>query len=94
MRTCSALLGEGIDELWAAVEQLVKDARASGALAERRTEQARAWMWSEVTDTMLEELRADAEVNARIASLEADVTGGRVSAAAAARRVLSAFRNR
>jgi len=94
VRTCSALLGEGIDELWAAVEQLVRAARVSGALAERRREQARAWMWSEVTDTMLEEVRADPEVNARIASLEAEVTGGRVSAAAAARRVLTAFRAR
>jgi len=94
VRTCSALLGDGIDELWATVEQLVKDARASGALAARRTDQARAWMWSEVTDTMLEELREDPEVNARIRSLEADVTGGRVSAAAAALRVLAAFRNR
>ncbi len=94
VRTCSALTGEGIDELWATVEQLGKAARASGALAARRTEQARAWMWSEVTDTLLEELRADPEVNARIASLEAEVTGGRVSAAAAARRVLTAFRAR
>jgi LAO/AO transport system kinase len=94
VRTCSALLGDGIDELWATIEQLAKDARASGELAQRRTEQARAWMWSEVTDTMLEELRADPEVNARIASLEADVTSGRISAAAAARRVLAAFRAR
>jgi len=94
VRTCSALLGEGIDELWAAVEQLVHAARVSGALAERRREQARAWMWSEVTDTMLEEVRADPEVNARIASPAAEVTGRRVSAAAAARRVLTAFRAR
>jgi LAO/AO transport system kinase len=94
VRTCSALLGDGIDDLWAAIEQLAKVARASGALVERRNEQARAWMWSEVTETLLDELRADPEVNARIASLEADVTAGRVSAAAAARRVLDAFRTR
>jgi LAO/AO transport system kinase len=90
----SGLLGDGIAELWETIEELVKAARASGELASRRTEQARAWMWSEVTDTMLEELRADPEVNARIASLEADVIAGRVSAAAAARRVLTAFRAR
>src|SRR5262245_9451565 len=94
VRTCSALLGEGIDELWEAIEQLVRTARTSGALAARRTEQSRAWMWSEVTDTMLDDLRADPEVNARIESLDADVAGGRVSAAAAARRVLAAFRAR
>ena len=34
------------------------------------------------------------EVDQRIASLEAEVTAGRVSAAAAARRVLAAFRAR
>jgi LAO/AO transport system kinase len=94
VRTCSALLGDGIAELWCAVEELEKAARASGELAERRTGQARAWMWSEVTDTLLDDLRADPEVNARIASLEAEVTAGRVSAAAAARRVLAAFRSR
>jgi len=94
VRTCSALLGDGIAELWETIEELVKAARAAGELAVRRTEQARAWMWSEVTDTMLDELRADPEVNARIASLEAEVTAGRVSAAAAARRVLAAFRAR
>jgi len=94
VRTCSALVGDGIAELWETIEELVKAARAAGELAVRRTEQARAWMWSEVTDTMLDELRADPEVNARIASLEAEVTAGRVSAAAAARRVLAAFRAR
>ena len=94
VRTCSALLGDGIAQLWETIEELVNAARASGDLAGRRTEQARAWMWSEVTDTMLEELRADPEVNARVESLEADVTAGRLSAAAAARRVLTAFHSR
>ena len=41
VRTCSALLGEGIDELWDAVEELVAAARASGELDARRAEQAR-----------------------------------------------------
>ena len=31
-------------------------------------------MWSEVTDTLLDELRADPAVKARIESLEADVS--------------------
>jgi LAO/AO transport system kinase len=94
VRTCSALLGEGIDELWATVEALVVAARASGELEEKRTAQARAWMWSEVTDTLLDELRDDPAVKARIESLEDDVSSGRVSPAAAARQVLAAFRPR
>ena len=94
VRTCSALLGEGIDELWNIVRKLVDAARASGALDERRAEQARAWMWSEVTETLLDELKADDAVKARVDALESDVTGGRVSPAAAARQVLAAFRPR
>jgi LAO/AO transport system kinase len=93
VRTCSALLGEGIGELWEVVGQLVAAARASGELDERRQTQARSWMWSEVTDTLLDELRADPAVKARIESVEADVTSGRVSPAAAARQVLAAFRS-
>jgi LAO/AO transport system kinase len=94
VRTCSALLGEGIDELWETIATLVAAARESGELDARRAEQARAWMWSEVTDTLLDELRADAAVRASIEALEEDVRGGRISPAAAARQVLAAFRSR
>jgi LAO/AO transport system kinase len=94
VRTCSSLLGEGIDELWETIGALVAAARASGELGARRAEQARAWMWSEVTDTLLDELRDDPAVRARIEALEADVRGGQISPAAAARQVLAAFRSR
>src|SRR5258708_10920685 len=94
VRTCSALLGEGIEDLWETIAALVVSARESGELEVRRAEQARAWMWSEGTDTLLDELRADAGVRARIEALEEDVRGGRISPAAAARQVLAAFRSR
>jgi hypothetical protein len=50
-------------------------------------------MWSEVTDTLLDELRADASVRARLEALEDDVSRGRISPAAAAHEVLAAFRS-
>jgi LAO/AO transport system kinase len=94
VRTCSALLGEGISELWEAVGALVGARRASGRLDARRREQACAWMWSEVTETLLDDLRRDASVRDEIAGLEGDVSRGRISPAAAARQVLAAFRPR
>jgi LAO/AO transport system kinase len=94
VRTCSALTGVGINELWNVVEELVKGARASEELEARRTDQARAWMWSEVTDTLLDDLRADVAVRAQIDALEHDVSHGKMSPAAAARQVLAAFRPR
>ena len=94
VRTCSALLGEGIAELWSTVEELIEAARASGELDDRRRDQARQWMWSEVTDTLLDELRGDAAVRARIQALEEDVSCGRILPAAAAHEVLAAFRSK
>ncbi len=92
VRTCSALFGDGIDALWATVTALIGAARASGELDARRTEQARAWMWSEVTETLLDDLRHDAAVRKQIGALEDDVSRGRMSPGAAARQVLAVFR--
>jgi len=84
----SALEGHGIDEVWRAVCDYMTDVRASGVFARRRAEQAREWMWSEVTDTLVERVRADPQVRARLAATEADVEAGRMSPTAAARRLL------
>jgi len=92
VHTCSALFGDGIDALWATVSALVDAARSSGELDARRTEQARAWMWSEVTETLLDDLRHDAAVRNQIDALEDDVSHGRMSPGAAARQVLAVFR--
>ncbi len=86
--SCSALLGEGIDAVWTVVEEFMAAARASGALSVRRGEQSRGWMWSEVSETLLERLRADARVRAELEGLEADVVAGRTSPTAAARLLL------
>src|SRR3954468_1002116 len=43
----SALLGEGIDRVWAAIEAHSAMLAESGALGVRRADQARDWMWSE-----------------------------------------------
>jgi LAO/AO transport system kinase len=94
VRTCSARLGEGISEPWEAVGALVGGRRASGRLDARRREQAGAWMWSEVTETLLDDLRRDASVRDEIAGLEGAVSRGSISPAAAARQVLAAFRPR
>ncbi|MET1002144.1 MAG: methylmalonyl Co-A mutase-associated GTPase MeaB [Acidimicrobiia bacterium] len=86
--TCSALTGEGIGAVWEAVAARAEERRASGEQTRRRAEQARAWMWSEVSDTLLEQFRADPRVATEVEALEADVTAGIVSPAAAARRLL------
>ena len=72
VRTCSALLGDGIDELWE------RGRRRSWPRPARRESSTRGgptrpaqWMWSEVTDTLLDELKRDPAVRAEIDALEA-----------------------
>jgi LAO/AO transport system kinase len=88
----SALERTGIAEMWDEVTKHVNAARTTGALARRRAEQARGWMWAEVTDTLVDRLRADPEVRTLVRAMEDDVAAGRCSPAAAAQRLLAAFR--
>jgi LAO/AO transport system kinase len=84
----SALEGTGIIEVWTAIESHIADARASGTLETRRSMQAREWMWSEVTETLVERVRSDARVKDQLEKLESEVAAGRISPAAAARKLL------
>jgi LAO/AO transport system kinase len=58
----SALEGTGIDELWSTVEEFRSTLDAAGELGRRRAEQAREWMWSEVTESLIDALRSDERV--------------------------------
>ena len=88
----SATEGTGIDELWDTVEEFRAALAATGDLERRRAEQAREWMWSEVTETLMESLRRDERVSALVDRLEAEVTAGEVPPAAAANQILDAYR--
>jgi LAO/AO transport system kinase len=86
---CSALLGEGIDAVWRAVADFREAVRAE--LPGQRRDQAREWMWSEVTDGLLDALRADDRTAALAARLERAVGAGEMTPAAAARAVVEGF---
>jgi hypothetical protein len=87
----SALEGTGIVEVWATIASELAARRDAGVLATRRAAQAREWMWSEVTDTLLDSVRSDARVRDHVDALEADVVTGSCSPTTAARRILAAL---
>ena len=91
--TCSALNGAGVAGIWDTVERF-RAAVGEKGIARRRAEQARAWMWSEVGETLLLELRKHPEVRKLVAGLEREVEAGRATPAAAARRMLESFHGR
>jgi LAO/AO transport system kinase len=87
----SALEGAGIDDLWSTVEEFRSTLDATGELDRRRAEQAREWMWSEVSESLMDALRSDERVADLADRLEAAVTAGDLPPAAAARQILDAF---
>jgi LAO/AO transport system kinase len=88
VRLVSAIEGLGLDEVWTSVERYRATLGPKG-LAARRAEQARAWMWSEVSETLLADLRQDPRTAALAEKLEAEVAAGRLAPSAAARRLLA-----
>jgi LAO/AO transport system kinase len=88
----SALEGRGVDECWAAVEEHHQTLEDADALAPRRAEQAKAWMWAELSSGLLERLREDPAAAEAAARLEADVVAGTLPPTVAAERVLDTFK--
>jgi LAO/AO transport system kinase len=91
--TCSALRGEGVAELWEAIEAHRRALEKSGERQARRREQARAWMWSLVEEGLRESFRSHPGVAARIERVQRDVEASRTTPAAAARSLLETFRS-
>lgn len=92
--TVSALERAGVGDVWATIGKFKQAMESVGRFAERRAEQAHAWMWSEISETLLQTLKEDAGVARLLPTLEAQVTQGRMAPGAAARQLVQAFRGK
>jgi len=89
--TCSARDHVGIDGAWDAVTRHQQALDQSGELAALRAEQARRWLWSEVQDSLVADLRDKLGAGHRISELELAVSEGRIPATAAAEQLLDNY---
>lgn len=89
--TCSAIGGQGVSEVWEQVERCTAAFRASGRLAERRSEQARAWLWNETAQELQSALTGDSRVREELPALEKAVAEGSLPPTSAAQRLLDIF---
>ena len=89
--TCSALTSTGITEIWDAVTRFIATVGASGELVDARAQQATAWLWSEISDTLIDRFRADPVVAELLHEAEAAVASGLRTPTRAARQLLDRF---
>jgi GTPase len=87
----SALKGAGVAKVWETVGAYRRVMDKAGAIEARRAEQARAWMWAEITETLTAAFREHAGVRRQITRLENQVASGKLAPAAAAEKLLKAF---
>lgn len=90
--SCSAITGTGVPEVWESIGRYRAALEPSGDLARRRAEQARAWMWNEIRESLMAAFADDPSVAADLARTEAAVAAGSETPGAAARRLLALFR--
>jgi LAO/AO transport system kinase len=87
----SAQEGTGIDEVWDTVLEHRRVLEEAGELEARRREQARAWLWALVDESLGRAFRTHPEVARRLPALERDVLARKSTPSAAARELLRVF---
>ena len=92
VKTCSALENIGINDAWDVMSRYREMLVAKDQLNGRRADQARTWMWSEVQDSLIADLKADRRVQEHIPELEAAASSGALPAGKAAERLLEIYR--
>jgi LAO/AO transport system kinase len=92
VQTMSALTGQDIDLVW----QLIIDYRnlldTAGEISSRRISQSSSWMWSEIAEGLLEELKQSELVMSHIDSIENEVKSGNLPPTVAARKLIKKFK--
>jgi LAO/AO transport system kinase len=91
VRAVSALTGAGVAETWDDVDEFRAALEASGIWSRRRREQARAAMWAEIGDQLLDRFRAAPAIASHLAAVESEVMAGTRLPATAARTLLAEF---
>ena len=87
----SALQKQGIDELWAAIGRYREARSIEGELQQQRSEQAVAWMWAELGDSLMSRFKEHPKIAAWLPELETDVKNGKIDPTVAADQLLKVF---
>jgi len=89
--SASAVTGAGIAEVWDTLRRHRETMDRLGRLQARRAEQARAWLWAEIRESLVAAFRAHPSVRDALPGLEAEVQDGRTTPGAAAGILLGRF---
>lgn len=92
--TCSALLGEGIEEIWRVIEKFVETTKRSGVFDMRRRHQQKDWIYSMIKDYLETSFFSHPAVKEKLPIIENNVISGRQSVTSAVRELIQVYESR
>jgi len=94
VETCSALNNTSVENIWQLINEFCTTMTSNGAIKESRAQQAKTWLWSEISQTLLESLHQNDTIRSRVTELEQQVTDGTTSPCVAAQEIVTAFQQK
>jgi GTPase len=91
VKTCSALEGKDINDLWDIIGEYKQALEQDNALQNQRHQQASSWMWSQISEGLIEALHKDETMKSEIKKCETAVQEGRLPASTAASKLVRTF---
>ncbi len=92
VQTMSALTGQDNDSVWQSIIEYRNLLDEAGEISSRRIAQSSAWMWSEIAEGLLEQLKQSEVVMSHIEGIENEVKSGRLPPTVAARKLIEKFK--
>lgn len=91
--TCSALEGNGLEEIWLMIQQFEKVMKESGQFMIQRNSQNVNWMHESIQQGLLDRFFRDKKTKELVDMLTRKVINGNITPQAAAQQVLSTYSN-
>jgi len=88
---CSSLYKEGMDQIWATIQEYKHLTKANGYFDDRRRDQARYWMFETINDTLKNHFYKDNRIKELLPGFEEKVLSAEQSSFVAAQSLLDAY---
>lgn len=89
---CSSLSREGVAGVWEKIQAFEQAMKASGEWHEHRSHQALNWLWREVSDALLDDLRQDQRLARSLPAIEDLVVAGEKPPTVAAQEIVELYK--
>ncbi len=91
--TCSALKGDGIDEIWELIQEYIESTKKSVFFEKKRNRQAKHWMYETISTRLTDHFYNHPKIKKQQDRIEQQVLNGELSSFKAAQKLLDLYFN-